>query len=164
MCYKNTYNCGISSIFTHDLQYLYFMATSKEMTSGRLFLWFLILHCRYYWEICFQQTYSLVDAAIVGQFFWYKWFGCCGSRYFGGFLILGFLQRLLGIRHSGGTEVRCEGLRHDAAAGVGQSATSRSNVGCDSDCYQSLLQIFWRWCVPLKQFSEMRIIICLWLL
>ena len=134
------------------------MATSKEMTSGRPFPLIFNFALPLLLGNLLQQTYSLVDAAIVGQFlgindlaavgagtsvvFLILGFcnGCCGGEYIGHIPDTRFLQRMLRrIRHSGGTEVRCEGLRHDAAAGVGQSATSRSNVGCDSDCYQSLL-------------------------
>ena len=64
--YKNTYNCGISSIFTHDLQYLYFMATSKEMTSGRPF----------------PLIFNFVTAVIIGKFASADLFigGCCDCR------------------------------------------------------------------------------------
>ena len=72
------------------------MATSKEMTAGPALPLIFNFTLPLLFGNLLQQTYSLVDAAIVGKF--------CVSY-------SGFLQRMLWrIRYPRGTEVWGEGL------------------------------------------------------
>lgn len=109
------------------------------MTSGRPFPLIFNFALPLLLGNLLQQTYSLVDAAIVGQFLGINDLAAVGASTSVVFLILGFCNGCCGGFGIPVAQKFGEGLRHDAAAGVGQSATSRSNVGCDSDCYQSLL-------------------------
>lgn len=66
-----------------------------------------------------QQTYSLVDAAIVGKFLGIHALAAVGAGSSVIFLILGLLQRLLRrLRYSCSSEVRGKGLRQHARHGV----------------------------------------------
>ena len=68
-----------------------------------------------------QQTYSLVDAAIVGKFLGINDLAAIGASTSVVFLILGFCNGCCcGVRDSGGTEIRGERLQDNATVRDGQ--------------------------------------------
>lgn len=87
------------------------MATSKEMTAGPALPLILKFTLPLLLGNLLQQTYSLVDAAIVGKFLGINALASVGASTSVVFLILGVLQRMLRrVRYSRGTEVWSEGL------------------------------------------------------
>ena len=80
------------------------MATSREMTSGRPFPLILNFAFPLLLGNLLQQTYSLMDAAIVGKFLGINALASVGASTSVVFLILGFC-----------TEVWSKGLWYDAA-------------------------------------------------
>ena len=72
------------------------MATSKEMTSGRPFPLIFNFALPLLLGNLLQQTYSLVDAAIVGQFLGINDLAAVGAGTSVVFLILGFCNGCCG--------------------------------------------------------------------
>lgn len=72
------------------------MATSKEMTSGRPFPLIFNFALPLLLGNLLQQTYSLVDAAIVGQFLGINDLAAVGASTSVVFLILGFCNGCCG--------------------------------------------------------------------
>ena len=85
------------------------METSKEMTAGPALPLILKFTLPLLLGNLLQQTYSLVDAAIVGKFLGINALASVGASTSVGFLILGFWM-LRRVRYSRGTEVWSEGL------------------------------------------------------
>ena len=84
------------------------MATSKEMTAGPALPLIFNFTLPLLFGNLLQQTYSLVDAAIVGKFLGINALASVGASTSVVFL---FLQRMLWrIRYPRGTEVWGEGL------------------------------------------------------
>lgn len=67
------------------------MSQSKDMTVGAILPLLFNFTMPLLLGNLLQQTYSLVDAAIVGKFFRYQCFGFGGGQYIGGFSDFGFL-------------------------------------------------------------------------
>ena len=103
------------------------MATSREMTEGRALPLIFNFTLPLLLGNLLQQTYSLVDAAIVGKFLGINALASVGASTSVIFLILGFCNGCCG--GFGGAEVRGEGLCYDAPLCGGQSAIGRGNVG-----------------------------------
>lgn len=84
------------------------MAQSKEMTSGPCLPLIFNFTLPLLLGNMLQQTYSLIDAAIVGKFLGINALASVRCQYVGCISHSGFLQRMLrGIRYSRGTEIRC---------------------------------------------------------
>mgnify|MGYP006879769926 FL=1 len=82
------------------------MATSREMTSGRPFPLILNFAFPLLLGNLLQQTYSLMDAAIVGKFLGINALASVGASTFGGVFDIRLLQWLLWwLRYSCRTEV-----------------------------------------------------------
>lgn len=81
---------------TRILQYIHDMATSKEMTSGRPFPLILNFAIPLLLGNLLQQTYSLMDAAIVGRFLGINALASVGASTSVIFLILGFCNGCCG--------------------------------------------------------------------
>lgn len=79
-----------------DLQYIHDMATSKEMTSGRPFPLILNFAIPLLLGNLLQQTYSLMDAAIVGKFLGINALASVGASTSVIFFILGFCNGCCG--------------------------------------------------------------------
>ena len=79
-----------------DLQYIHVMATSREMTSGRPFPLILNFAFPLLLGNLLQQTYSLMDAAIVGKFLGINALASVGASTSVVFLILGFCNGCCG--------------------------------------------------------------------
>lgn len=93
------------------------MTTSREMTTGPALPLILNFTLPLLLGNLLQQTYSLVDAAIVGQFLGIDALGGRRRQQFGDLPHPGILQRLLlRIRHSGGAALRRARLRPTCAA------------------------------------------------
>lgn len=83
------------------------MAQSKEMTSGPCLPLIFNFTLPLLLGNMLQQTYSLIDAAIVGKFLGINALASVGAST-SVVSHSGFLQRMLrGIRYSRGTEIRC---------------------------------------------------------
>ena len=81
------------------------MAQSKEMTSGPCLPLIFNFTLPLLLGNMLQQTYSLIDAAIVGKFLGINALASVGASTSVVFLIL---QRMLRrVRYSRGTEIRC---------------------------------------------------------
>lgn len=78
-----------------DLQYIHVMATSREMTSGRPFPLILNFAFPLLLGNLLQQTYSLMDAAIVGKFLGINALASVGASTSVVFLILGFAMAVV---------------------------------------------------------------------
>jgi len=88
------------------------MATSREMTSGRPFPLILNFAFPLLLGNLLQQTYSLMDAAIVGKFLGINALASVGAST----SVVRLLQWLLWwLRYSCRTEVWSKGLWYDAA-------------------------------------------------
>lgn len=99
-----------------DLQYIHVMATSREMTSGRPFPLILNFAFPLLLGNLLQQTYSLMDAAIVGKFLGINALASVGASTSVVFFDIRLLQWLLWwLRYSCRTEVWSKGLWYDAA-------------------------------------------------
>ena len=72
------------------------MATSKEMTSGRIFPQLFYFTLPLLAGNLLQQTYSLIDAAIVGRFLGIDALASVGASTSVVFLILGFCNGCCG--------------------------------------------------------------------
>ena len=79
-----------------NLQYIHVMATSREMTSGRPFPLILNFAFPLLLGNLLQQTYSLMDAAIVGKFLGINALASVGASTSVVFLILGFCNGCCG--------------------------------------------------------------------
>ena len=123
------------------------MAQSKEMTSGRSLPLIFNFTLPLLLGNLLQQTYSLVDAAIVGKFLGINALASVGAStsvvfLFGGIPDTGVLQRMLRrLRYPRGTEVRCKRLCHDAPLRICKPENSRSHVGGDNRHYQFALRL-----------------------
>ena len=80
-----------------DLQYIHVMATSREMTSGRPFPLILNFAFPLLLGNLLQQTYSLMDAAIVGKFLGINALASVGASTSVVFLILGFWKDYINV-------------------------------------------------------------------
>lgn len=99
-----------------NLQYIHVMATSREMTSGRPFPLILNFAFPLLLGNLLQQTYSLMDAAIVGKFLGINALASVGASTSVVFFDIRLLQWLLWwFRYSCCTEVWSKGLWYDAA-------------------------------------------------
>lgn len=91
------------------------MGTSKEMTSGRALPLIFSFAMPVLLANLLQQTYSLIDAAIVGKFLGIGAFSAVGASTSVIFLIIGFCNGCCaGFGIPGGTKIRCAGLQYDA--------------------------------------------------
>ena len=114
------------------------MATSKEMTAGPALPLILKFTLPLLLGNLLQQTYSLVDAAIVGKFLGINALASVGASTSVVFLILGFCNGCCGgfgipvAQKFGGA-----GLQYDAQLCGCQSETGCGNVGgnCTSHLY-----------------------------
>lgn len=79
-----------------NLQYIHVMAISREMTSGRPFPLILNFAFPILLGNLLQQTYSLMDAAIVGKFLGINALASVGASTSVMFLILGFCNGCCG--------------------------------------------------------------------
>ena len=116
------------------------MATSREMTAGPALP--LIFHFTMPLLLgnLLQQTYSLMDAAIVGKYLGINALASVGASSSVIFSDFRFLQRLqLRFRNSGGPEVWGQGLQHDAALCRCQPETFMDFFGGDSYRYCCIL-------------------------
>ena len=111
------------------------MAKSKEMTSGAPLPLILNFTVPLLLGNLLQQTYSFVDAAIVGKFLGINALASVGASTSVVFLILGF-------RYSCCSEIRCTRLCHYAQICIGQPETGWSDVCCYSHCYESALCLY----------------------
>lgn len=119
------------------------MAQSREMTSGPSLPLILNFTFPLLLGNLLQQTYSLVDAAIVGKFLGINALASVGASTSVVFFDFRILQRVLRrFRHSGGTEVRSPRLCDDAALCISEPEAGGGDVGRGSHCHQSALRIY----------------------
>lgn len=116
------------------------MATSREMTEGRALPLIFNFTLPLLLGNLLQQTYSLVDAAIVGRFLGINALASVGASTSVVFSYSGILQWLLRrFQGSRGAKVRCAGLCHDAPLCGCQPAAGCGDVCCHCRGYQHLL-------------------------
>ena len=114
------------------------MATSKEMTAGPALPLILKFTLPLLLGNLLQQTYSLVDAAIVGKVLGNKRVSFCWSQHVSGISHSRVLQWMLRrVRDTRCAEVWGAGLQYDAQLCGCQSETGCGNVGgnCTSHLY-----------------------------
>ena len=128
------------------------MAKSKEMTSGAPLPLILNFTVPLLLGNLLQQTYSFVDAAIVGKFLGINALASVGASTSVVFLILGFCNGCCGgfgipVAQKFGardyvTMRRFVSVSLKLAICIGQPETGRSDVCCHSYCYESALCIY----------------------
>ena len=139
------------------------MATSKEMTAGPALPLILKFTLPLLLGNLLQQTYSLVDAAIVGKFLGINALASVGASTSVVFLDSRVLQWMLRrFRNTRCAEVWGAGLQYDAQLCGRQSETGCGNVCGDCSCYQSLyVRTFSGSCARRRIFSKELMLICL---
>lgn len=115
------------------------MANSKEMTRGAVFPLLFSFTMPLLLGNLLQQTYSLIDAAIVGKFLGINSLAAVGASTSVIFLILGFCNGCCAGFGTGSSKVRGEGLCDDAPLCGGGVAIGYGDVRGDRRYLRFLL-------------------------